>query len=526
MNKIKKSLIALSVAWICGLLAVLFTSAVRFEIPGIADVMGFGSYLLIGTIILTATCYLPLLWLAGKQNFMLKRFYQLPLLLALVANLPLYIILWMRNGEKYFSSEAYLFTLGFFVIAYMFGVAYTWKSETLKNRKALAVLSVLPIITFFNLFDYQILYQDASYGTVRAVSKMNTKRSAHTATLLQNGKVLIAGGILTAEGAEVNNASTEIFDPQTESSSPGASMNVKRAGHTATLLPDGNVLITGGFDSSGFLASAELYVTAANEFLLLKSEMSDKRADHTAVLLQNGKVLLPGGSNGSIKSNQSADLYDPATRTFTRISDMNLPRTRHSGTLLPDGRVLVVGGSSNRRSDVLAACELFDPVSNTFTPAATLGIARNKHLAILMKDGNVLIIGGSSTASEIGGRYFSCEVYHPGKNEFTWLSSRLIKSRFKITNAGDALDNGAIVVGGDGKYIEVYDPVQNNFFTANGNVSKAWMYPTVTTISDNRVLITGGYDANMKTTDGAWIYEAPQKRVLSELAELVSKKSQ
>jgi len=191
------------------------------------------------------------------------------------------------------------------------------------------------------------------------------------------------------------------------------------------------------------------------------------------------------------------------------------PPTGHTSTLLTDGAVLIVGGSSNWRSEVLASCELFNPSDYSFKIISGLNIPRNKHFAARLPDGKVLIIGGSATAAEIGGRYNSVEVYFPDKKQFNWLETALIKSRFKITNSGDVLNDVRVVVAGDGKYVEVYDPKQNSFFTAKGTVDKAWMYPTVTKVSEYKILITGGYDANMKTTSRAWLYETSSRELKS-----------
>lgn len=519
MLSIKRIIVSALFGWLTAISVTLIISLAKFETPGIPDIIGFGSYFLIGSAAMVPLCYLPMLY--AIRRWLPEKINMLPLALCTIANTPLFIVLWLQAGSGFFLSEAFLFIVGFFLLALVFGAGLIWNvTLTSSQQKVIITAFGLAVVLFNIFFDYQVLYQDASHGIVRPAKQMNARRSAHTATVLNDGKVLIVGGILVAEGVEVNNASTDIFDPQTETCSPGPVMSQPRAGHTATRLADGNVLIAGGFDAPGFLASAELYFSSTGTFVKLKSEMSDKRAGHTATLLQNGKVLLVGGVNGSTGSNRSVDLYDPSLKTFKKVSELLDPRTGHSATLLPRGKVLIAGGSSQWRSDVLATSELFNPENNSLEPAAHLNTIRNKHLALLMNDGKVLLIGGSFTASEIGGRYYSAEVYDPEKNQFTWLSAQLIKSRFKITNAGDVMTGGAIVIAGDGKYVEVYDPGKNLFFTVQGNVEKAWMYPAVTTISENRALITGGYDSRMQTTDGVWIFEAA--RNATKTSSLVS----
>lgn len=508
----KKIFAAGFIAWLSGSISVLVVSAIRFEIPSFQDVIGFGSYLLIATPVFIGALYLPVLYMFQKGSASQKHPFISPWLLAVVVNSPVYLFLWLYRGG-YFSSETYLFTLGFFVVGFSFGMVYIWYTFTgaKKKWKILMPLIMLAVIAVFATLDYQFFYQDATYGRIRSIQNMSIKRSAHTATVLKNGKILIAGGMITAEGAEVNSSSAELFDPRTETFSPTGAMNHERAGHTATLLTDGNVLVTGGFDSNGFLSSAELYLLNTGKFVEINSEMSEKRAAHTATLLTGGNVLVLGGVNGSVKSNQLADIYVPSENSFKHIGNMHSPRTGHTSTLLKDGNVLIVGGSSSWRSEVLNSCEIFNPSDDSFTSCGMLNIPRNKHLSTLLPDGRVLIIGGSSTAAEIGGRYASVELFDPAKKQFSLLENAMMKARFKITNAGDVMSDGTVVIAGDGKWAEVYDPELNKFFTAKGNVSKAWMYPTVTAISKTRVLITGGYDANMQTTNGAWVYETAHK---------------
>jgi hypothetical protein len=399
------------------------------------------------------------------------------------------------------------------VLAYSFGVGQAWHTfnDVRKKWKLLMPVIAFAALSSLAIVDYQFFYQDASHGRVRPIERMSTHRAAHTATVLKNGKILIVGGMISAEGAEINSSTAEIFDPKTGTFSVTGTMNQERAGHTATLLPDGNVLIAGGFDSNGFLSSSELYLSDKGEFVEVESEMSEKRAAHTATLLKSGDVLVVGGVNGSEKSNQLADIYSWSEKKFKQIGGMQLARTGHTSTLLQDGSVLISGGSSNWRSGVLNSCEIFNPSDFSFTSTGNLNIPRNKHLSALLPDGSVLIIGGSSTAADISGRFPSAEIFDPVRKQFSWMECAMIKSRFKITNAGDVLTDGTVVIAGDGKYVEVYDPKRNRFFTADGNVDKGWMYSTVTVISEGAVLITGGYDGNMKTTNGAWVYETGRK---------------
>jgi Putative Ig domain/Galactose oxidase, central domain/Kelch motif len=190
---------------------------------------------------------------------------------------------------------------------------------------------------------------------------MSTQRTAHTATLLASGKVLIAGGYAAAKAFNAAGpvlSSVEIYDPSTGTFTAAGYMTVARAAHTATPLPDGRVLLAGGFDSSGPLASAELYDPATGLFTQT-GNLVTPRAGHTAVLLPNGLVLVAGGEHLNTLL-RHAELFDPASGTFSNTGSMQVPRILHTmtgfGTL---GQVQVIGGTDTDTSHPLSSTELY-----------------------------------------------------------------------------------------------------------------------------------------------------------------------
>jgi alpha-tubulin suppressor-like RCC1 family protein len=221
-------------------------------------------------------------------------------------------------------------------------------------------------------------------------------RTRPTATRLADGRVLIVGG--TRWGSTPLVITAQVYDPTTGGVvQAGAGPHSARTRHTATLLADGRVLIAGGnaeYYGSSPLSSAEVYDPVSNTFAPTGA-MTHARDDHSATLLPDGTVLIAGGGN----ADTTAERYDPETGTFTPTGSLSVGSAAHSATVLMDGRVLIVGGADS--SQDLSRAEVYDPASGTFTVVGSLAHARAWHTATLLGDGRVLVAAGGSPVAEL-----------------------------------------------------------------------------------------------------------------------------
>ncbi len=338
-------------------------------------------------------------------------------------------------------------------------------------------------------------------GSLTGVGRMHELRGSHTATLLRNGKVLVAGGFKKDRTySQIYFKSAELFNPRTQIFELTGNLNVARCGHTATLLADGKVLVVGGGDDRP-LASAEIYDphTERSSFV---GEMSVPRQGHTATLLTDGNVLIVGGTRDT---DHGAELFNAKTMRFESTDLPAFNRLAHTATLLSDGRVLVVGGAVNeeRGHKVSKRAELYDPKKREFAATGNMATARYKHGAALLPDGSVFIIGGSDER-DWQGQHRSAELFDPKKGTFTRIGDARAK-RFKLPGAITLLEDGSTLIAGGSNYIERFDWKSRAFSTV-AELEEPNFYSTVTLLTDGTVLIAGAYNTQPQSTDKAWLY--------------------
>jgi hypothetical protein len=310
-----------------------------------------------------------------------------------------------------------------------------------------------------------------------STGSMSEGRVGAQATLLKNGQVLVTGG----DGAETDRpvASAELYDPHTGAFSPRGSMTVARVGHTAVLLSSGLVLVAGGQDSTFTnLNTAELFDPATGSFSAT-ANMSVARTGHTATLLHNGKVLVAGGENGNGLAS-TAELYDPATDTFSPTGNMSVPRLFATATLLDNRKVLIAGGGSQVGTCSgcsVASAEVYYPASGKFRRVGSMGFARRGHIAVLLRNHNVLFAGGIDDGLPDPERFLrSAEIFDTENLNF-FPTSKMMSRRFNHS-ASLLRDGGVLITGGfiGGSTItdaaEIFDPHEGSF-GATGTMTDA-----------------------------------------------------
>jgi uncharacterized protein (TIGR03437 family) len=382
---------------------------------------------------------------------------------------------------------------------------------------ACVIVSAIEAQNIVNQFSISYDYRGVSApsaNTITPTGNLNSPRQGHTATLLPNGKVLIAGGFASLTAFPFW-ATTELYDPATGTFSPGGSMNASRSGHTATLLPDGKVLLAGGDSAFGNGAdgdtaqsSAEVYDPETGTFTPTGS-MTAAREGHTATLLNNGKVLIAGGV-AFIDGNQtflgSAELYDPLTGAFTPTGSMNAARTALTATLLASSKVLFGSYFNYDSTDTteLEDAELYDPATGTFSLTGRTAFPElRSNSTSLLATGDVLeTLEYSCDPADLA------EIYHSSTGTFTAAPKM---SGLRGYSTATLLPDGTVLIDGQDFSIppvyasaELYDSATGAFSPVIPATSQQGH--TATLLPDGTVLLAGGWICCGTTITTAEIY--------------------
>ena len=370
------------------------------------------------------------------------------------------------------------------------------------NRKLLVTNSRnIPIFVAAVLVVAMNPFAFAASGTWSLTGSMLSPRDGQTATLLANGKVLVAGGINNGFALR----SAELYNRTTGTWTSTGSMNVGRTLARAVLLSNGSVLVMGGCVDDCLSAttnSAELYNPNAGTFATTGS-MVQARAEFGVTLLANGQVLVAGGctaydSNGCAATTNQAEIYNPATGTWQSTGALRGARHAMTATRLGSGKVLVAGGA-DAANDALNSSELYNPITRTWTLGARMVHARSDYASIVLGTGKVLFIGGEDIN---GFSIANAELYNPLSGSFT-ATGNMTATREEHTAV--LLANGKVLVSGGNQITstgvtplasaELYNPFTGRW-TATGSMSNARAGHTSTVLTNGYVLNAGGSDAN------------------------------
>jgi WD40 repeat protein len=350
---------------------------------------------------------------------------------------------------------------------------------------------LVPFLLFFGL-GLQVQAQTWSF-----TGSMAQARNYFTATLLKNGGVLVVGGSYRGTFVQYGLTSAELYNASTGTFSFTGGLNTGRYSHTATLLNSGQVLIAGGIDNTTRLSSAELYDPSTGKFTFTGSMHAVRGTAGT--LLNNGMVLFAGGYDGT-NFLSTAELYDPSSGTFITTGNLNNARAGHSATLLSNGKVLIAGGDNS--SGAFTSAELYDPSTGTFSVTGSLHTARAGQTATLLGTGQVLIAAGQGNGSN-GGYLGSAELYNPATGKFT-VTGSLNTPRYLDT--AHLLSSGKVLIVAGNHFgsiasAELYDPSTGSFKnTASLNTPRQGHASAL--LSNGQVLAVGGYESQLGNHQG------------------------
>lgn len=390
------------------------------------------------------------------------------------------------------------------------GRSVTWTS----SADAIATVSASGVVTAVSAGSAQIrATSEGKTGdatvTVTGISwtltgSLSSGRTLPTATLLANGKVLVAGGQNIGTPSAVF-ATCELYDPATGTWSATGSMATGRANHVAVRLPNGKVLVTGGYalDQQGRLKSAELYDPATGSWSSA-GNMSVARNGPSIDLLPNGTVLVTGGSGTgtNLDAVNSSEVFDPALGTWSPVANMSVARSGQTSNVLANGKVLIAAGGAGTFTtpELHASAELYDPVTKTFAATGAVTVPRGFHKSVVLANGKVLMIGGSNFTTTTFG---NSDLYDPATG--TWTATGALATP-RISHSATVLANGRVLVTGGGgnapgvlSSVEVYD-VATGTWSAAQPLRVARSNHAAVLLANGKVLVVGGQGAGAATS--------------------------
>jgi N-acetylneuraminic acid mutarotase len=359
---------------------------------------------------------------------------------------------------------------------------------------------------------------------LRAGPALHHARAFQSATMLNDGRVLVTGGFsieiaFTPPPPHLAHppflTSAEIYNPRTNRWTETGSLNTSRAAQMAALLRNGMVLVAGGENEGGAINSAELFNPRTGKWSVTGS-MIEPRSDGTATLLDDGRVLVAGGAHGAFPNltiSNTAELYNPKTGTWTAAQSMHSARVDATATVIRKGgegegedgrdrgsksgaRLILMAGGADETGVATATAEIYDARTGTWTPTGSMNEARSDGVAALLSEDKVLVAGGAPNGFETGPYKSSAELYDIESG--TWSKTGSMANARNEAESAILLGNGLVFVSGghfapnmQGDTAELYNPETGTWSSA-GTLSNKRAGHTTTLLRNGNVLIAGG----------------------------------
>ena len=339
---------------------------------------------------------------------------------------------------------------------------------------------------------------------------LGAPRATHQLVAAGEGRLLAIGGCVRS-GCEAGPASATvdiIAAPDMRVIATGRLL-APRIQPSAAALPDGKVLILGGWVDGRVSAATEIFDPATGKSVAGPA-MAGPRNAPTVVPLADGRILIAGGYDGR-DVRADAEIFDPAAGRMTSAGPLAAARSGATGTLLADGRVLVAGGGRPDREPrrALASAELFDPATGRFTPAGVMAQERYKHGAVRLANGDVLIVGGSDIR-DYGGKLRSVERFDVAAGRFV-PAGNLADPRFKIADGLLLLPGNRVLVAAGDAAPEIFDVARGVGTRLDYHLGGQWNYMTLVRADARTALLAGGYrEGRIEPTDQSWIVHLPK----------------
>ncbi len=349
---------------------------------------------------------------------------------------------------------------------------------------------------------------------------MLVNRANHTATRLLDGKILLIGG---SRAPDEHIAEVEIFDPETGLTTLVAQLHTPRHDHSATLLPDGRVLVVGGYNlPQQWLVDAEIYDPYSDVWTVVLP-LYAHGVKHSATLMEDGRVLVVGGCIGSGICTERVEIFDPQTDIWTEAMSLEGNRASHTSLLLDDGRVLAVGGEASDGSPIGGDALLYNPNLNTWSSTGEMVNPRFFAQSIRLPDGRILIVGGINQEDAVneGSNWkmsAKTEIYNPASN--IWAAADDL-SQARYGHVLVPIQDGLVLVSGGTRdwaccwtndsfvrEIEIYDPVADRWHIA-GEIPEQGFGSAAIPMPDGRVWVTGG-QTNTSFSSNTWFMAVEQ----------------